>query len=218
MRAKVCYTLLPKLYHKCKPIATNRRRFFRGDLALRAPIGAAQKSDRSHDSSRVQGELRSALRHTLDPAAPTTCDRDSVHRLPTLAQAHSARDDEDSAPPSPPTLNSTRNVRSAQESMKRSREVSFPFEAVIARNAIPDRGSSAIVHFSRRKPVDVAHSASGSVRPTDSEGGRVPNGPLSPKGDLGQGLAEVAIPAIQSVDFEKCITACQQRWLPSFPR
>ena len=60
------------------------------------PYRRCTKSDRSHDSSRVQGELRSALRHTLDPAAPTTCDRDSVHRLPTLAEAHSARDDEDS--------------------------------------------------------------------------------------------------------------------------
>jgi hypothetical protein len=124
MRAKVCYTLSPKLYHKCKPIATNRSALPRRPRAS-SPYRHRTKSDRSHDSSRVQGELRSALRHTLDPAAPTTCDRDSVHRLPTLAQAHSARDDEDSAPPSPPTSNSTRNVSSAEQSMKRSREVLF---------------------------------------------------------------------------------------------
>jgi hypothetical protein len=110
MRAKVCYTLLPKLYHECKPIATTRSAFPRRSRASR-PYRRRTKSDRSHDSSRVQGELRSALRHTLDPAAPTTCDRDSVHRLPTLAEAHSARDDEDPARPSPPALTSTRNVR-----------------------------------------------------------------------------------------------------------
>jgi hypothetical protein len=95
------------------------------------------QSDRSHDSSRVQGELRSALRHTLDPAAPTTCDRDSVHRLPILAEAHSARDDEDSAPPSPPTLNSTRNVSSCRRKHEPLTGGSFPFEVVIARNTIP---------------------------------------------------------------------------------
>jgi hypothetical protein len=136
MRAKVCYTLSPKLYHKCKPIATNRSAFPRRPRAS-SPYRRCTKSDRSHDSSRVQGELRSALRHTLDSAAPTTCDRDSVHRLPTLAEAHSAHDDEDSAPPSPPTSNSTRNVSSAQQSMKHSRAILFPFEAVIARNTIP---------------------------------------------------------------------------------
>ena len=95
MRAKVCYTLSPKLYHKRKPIATNHSAF-PGRPRASSRYRRCTKSDRSDDSSRVQGELRSALRHTLDPAAPTTCDRDSVHRLPTLAEAHSARDDEDS--------------------------------------------------------------------------------------------------------------------------
>jgi len=136
MRAKVCYTLLPKLYHRCKLIASNRSAFPRRPRAS-SPYWRCTKSDRSHDSSRLQGELRSALRHTLDPAAPTTYDRDSVHRLPTLAEAHSARDDEDSAPPSPPALNSTRNVSSAAREHAALTGGSFPFEAVIARNTIP---------------------------------------------------------------------------------
>jgi hypothetical protein len=136
MLAKVCYTLLPKLYHKCKPIATNRGAFPRRPRAS-SPYRRCTKSDRSHDSSRVQGELRSALRHTLDPAAPTTCDRDSVHRLPTLAEAYSARDDEDSAPPSPPALNSTRNVSRAARKHQALAGGSLPFEAIIARNTIP---------------------------------------------------------------------------------
>jgi len=135
MRAKVCYTLSPKLYHKCKPIATTRSAVPRRPRAA-SPYRRCTKSDRSHDSSRVQGELRSALRHTLDPAAPTTCDRDSVHRLPTLAEAHSVRDDEDSAPPSPPTSNSTRNVTSAPRKHEALSGGSLPFEAVIARNTI----------------------------------------------------------------------------------
>ncbi len=152
MRAKVCYTLSPKLYHKCKPIATNRSAFPRRPRAS-SPYRRCTKSDRSHDSSRVQGELRSALRHTLDPAAPTTCDRDSVHRLPTLAEAHSARDDEDSAPPSPPTSNSTRNVSSAARKHEALTGGSFPFEAVIARNTIPSieaRLRSPIFHDASR--------------------------------------------------------------------
>ncbi len=136
MRAKVCYTLSPKLYHKCKPIATNRSAFPRRPRASSSDRRCT-KSDRSHASSRVQGELRSALRHTLDPAAPTTCDRDSVHRLPTLAEAHSARDDEDPAPPSPPTPSSTRNVSSAARKHEALTGGSLPFEAVIARNTIP---------------------------------------------------------------------------------
>jgi hypothetical protein len=136
MRAKVCYILSPKLYHRCKSIATNRSAFPRRPRAS-SPDRRCTKSDRSHDSSRVQGELRSALRHTLDPAAPTTCDRDSVHRLPTLAEAHPARDDEDSAPPSPPTSNSTRNVSSAARKHEALTGGSLPLEAVIARNTIP---------------------------------------------------------------------------------
>ena len=76
-------------------------------------------------------------RHTLDPAAPTTCDRDSFHRLPTLAEAHSARDDEDSAPPSPPTLKLTRNVSSCPRKHEALTGGSFPFEAVIARSTLP---------------------------------------------------------------------------------
>jgi hypothetical protein len=268
MRAKVCYTLLPKLYHKCKPVATNRSAFPRRPRAS-SPHRRCTKSDRSHDSSRVQGELRSALRHTLDPAAPTACDRDSVHRLPTLAEAHSARDDEDSAPPSPPALNSTRNVSSsarkhealtggslpfeaviarntianiearlrsstfqngtrllrplatatpctacpllpkhtlratmkipllrprlhqirrvtlavAQESMKRSREVLFPFEAAIARNAIP----SIEAHLRSPHFHDASRWLCTSAQPKRM--GRVPSGPLSRKGEPGDGLA-----------------------------
>ncbi len=136
MRAKVCYTLSPKLYHKCNPIATNRSAFPRRPRAS-IPYRRCTKSNRSHDSSRVQGELRSALRHTLDPAAPTTCDRDSVYRLATLAEAHPARDDDGSAPPSPPTSNSTRNVRSAARRHEALAGGSFPFEAVVAHNTIP---------------------------------------------------------------------------------
>jgi hypothetical protein len=135
MRAKVCYTLSPKLYHRCKLIASNRSAFPRRPRAS-SPYRRCTKSQRSHDSSRLQGELRSAWRHTLDPAAPTTYDRDSVHRLPTLAEAHSARDDEDSAPPSPPALNSTRNVSSAAREHAALTGGSFPFEAVIARSTI----------------------------------------------------------------------------------
>jgi hypothetical protein len=166
MRAKVCYTLLPKLYHKCKPVATNRSAFPRRPRAS-SPHRRCTKSDRSHDSSRVQGELRSALRHTLDPAAPTTCDRDSVHRLPTLAQAHSARDDEDSAPPSPPTSNSTRNFSSCPRKHEALTGGSFSVRSSNRTQRDPQhRGSSAIAPFSRRKPV-VVHK-----RTTEADGSR----------------------------------------------
>jgi hypothetical protein len=178
MRAKVCYTLLPKLYHKCNPIATNRSAFPRRARAS-SPYRRCTKSDRSHDSSRVQGELRLALRHTLDPATPTTCDRDSVHRLPTLAEAHSAHDDEDSAPPSPPASNSTRNVSSAQQSMKRSREVLFPFEAVIARNTLPSIEAICDVFFFKTQAGGCGHSACGAAAPTRRTRVAAPADPLS---------------------------------------
>ena len=136
MRAKVCYTLSPKLYHKCKPIATNRSAFPRRPCAS-SPYRRSTKSDRSHDSSRVQGELRSALRHTLDPAAPTTYDRDSVHRLPTSCRSTLRATMK--IPLLRPRLHQIRRATLAvpRESIKRSRGGSLPFEAVIAGSTIP---------------------------------------------------------------------------------
>jgi|GEM_PF-6138628 hypothetical protein len=187
MRAKVCYTLSPKLYHKCKPIATNRSAFPRRPRAS-SPYRRCTKSDRSHDSSRVQGERRSALRHTLDPAAPTTCDRDSVHRLPTLAEAHSARDDEDPAPPSPPALNSTRNVSSAAGRHEALAGGSLPFEAVIARNTIANIEAGlrlSIFHDASRWLCVQTHN--------QEERGRGARGaPLSPQQQLPLGLLRLA--------------------------
>lgn len=178
MRAKVCYTLLPKLYHKCKPIATTRSAFPRRPRASR-PYRHHTKSDRSHASSRVQGELRSALRHTLDPAAPTTCDRDSVHRLLTLAEAHSARDDEDSAPPSPPTSNSTRNVSSCPRKHEALTGGSFPFEAVIARNTLPSiEAICDVLFFTTQAGGCTTALAAPSVQP--EEGGSRPRRSAQP--------------------------------------
>jgi hypothetical protein len=165
MRAKVCYTLSTKLYHKCKSIATNRSAFSRRPRAS-SLYRRRTKSDRSHDSSRVQAELRSALRHTLDPAAPTTCDRDSVHRLPTLAEPHSARDDEGSAPPSPPLLKSTRNVSSAARKHKTLAGGSLPFEAVIAPNTIPASRFVCDRPFFKTQAGGCAYNTLGAVRPT----------------------------------------------------
>ena len=105
--------------------------------------------------------------HTLDPAAPTACDRDSVHRLPTLAEARSARDDEDSAPPSPPILNSTRDVTSCPRKHEAVTGNSFPFEAVIARNTLP-----SIDAFCDR-PLFVTQAGGCAYNRTTRERGRV---------------------------------------------
>ena len=183
MRAKVCYTLSPKLYHKCKPTATNRSAFPRRPRASRRYRRCTQ-SDRSHYSSRVQGELRSALRHTLDPAAPTTRDRDSVHRLPTLAEAHSARDDEDSAPPPPPTSNSRRNVSSAARKHEALTGGSLPFEAVIARNTIPASRLVCDRPFSMTQAGGCADNAYGVARAVRENEVASPSAPLSSLGDV----------------------------------
>jgi hypothetical protein len=136
MRAKVCYTLSPKLYHKCKPIATNRSAFPRRPRAS-SPYRRCTKSDRSHDSSRVQGDCArpygtpwTLLLRPLATATPcTACPVLPKHTLRATMKVPLLR----------PRLHQIRRATLAvpHESTKRSRG-SFPFEAVIARNTIPN--------------------------------------------------------------------------------
>jgi len=101
------------------------------------PYRRCTKSDRSHDSSRLQGELRSALRHTLDRLLRPLATATPCTACPLLPKHTLRATMKIPAPPSPPTLNSSRNVSTCKRKHERSREVLFPFEAVIARNAIP---------------------------------------------------------------------------------
>ena len=137
MRAKVCYTL----YRNCTtnaslslPIAA----LFRDDLALRAAIGAARsRIDRMiaaasrASCARPYGTPWTRLLRLLATATPcTACPLLPKHTLRATMKIPLLR----------PRLHQIRHATLgvAQESVKRSRGGSFPFEAVIARNTIPN--------------------------------------------------------------------------------
>ena len=137
MRAKVCYTLSTKLYHKCKPIATNRRRFSETTSRFEPPTGAARsRIDRMiaaasrASCARPYGTPWTRLLRRLATATPcTACPLLPKHTLRATMKIPLLRH--------PPILNSMRNISSDARRHEALTGGSLPFETVIERNTIP---------------------------------------------------------------------------------